>query len=66
MTPAELRTARERLGLSRAGLAQRLEVKTRTVKAWEVGERNVPAWHARMLQILLSSQPQEEASPTSG
>lgn len=42
MTPAELRTARERLGLSQLEVAQALGVDLRSYGRWERGERGVP------------------------
>lgn len=43
MTPADIRTARQRLGLSRADLADRLGVSVRTVEEWERSDsRNRP------------------------
>lgn len=49
MTPAEIKEARERLGLSQAQLAKRLDVTADTVAKWEQGVRkphplrNLPA-----------------------
>lgn len=42
MTPAELRVAREFLGLSGAALARLLQVSDRTVRHWEEGKYPIP------------------------
>jgi hypothetical protein len=42
-TPAQLRAARQRLGLSADGLARMVRVEDgRTVRRWEAGERHIP------------------------
>ena len=43
MTPAELKTIRESLGLTVQWLADRAGVKLRTVQYWESGRSGVPA-----------------------
>ena len=45
MNPDELRAARDRLGLTQAELARRLQLGAgggRTVRRWELGERAIP------------------------
>src|SRR5690606_34223992 len=44
MTAAELKVARESLGLSGDWLATYLGVNSRTVREWEQGRRPVPDW----------------------
>lgn len=44
MTAAELKIARESLGLSGGWLATRLGTNPRTVREWEQGRRPVPDW----------------------
>lgn len=44
MTPAELRSRREALGLSVAALAERLGVTRAAVYNWESGKRPMPQW----------------------
>jgi DNA-binding transcriptional regulator YiaG len=43
MTPAELKTMRESLGLSINWLAERAGVSPRSAQYWESGERSVPS-----------------------
>ena len=43
MTPAELKTLRESLGLPVQWLAERANVQRRTVEYWEAGRSKVPA-----------------------
>lgn len=42
MTATELRTARERLGLSQQHVSETLGVDLRSYRRWELGERGVP------------------------
>lgn len=42
MTGAEVRSARQRLGVSQAQLAEALGVNKLTISRWERGERNPP------------------------
>ena len=62
MTPAEVRAARERLGLTTQQLAAALECTVRAVQQWESGMRNVPGPArvaiAFMLQALPASRSQ--------
>ncbi len=54
-TPAELRAARNFLGLSAEGLARMLGVEDgRTVRRWEAGERELPGWVSVMTETALS------------
>jgi DNA-binding transcriptional regulator YiaG len=43
MTPADLRQARNRLGLTQGELAARLGVARVSVTRWETGERRLPS-----------------------
>ncbi|GHP00895.1 hypothetical protein KSF_109420 [Reticulibacter mediterranei] len=63
--PMLIRQAREKLGLSQAALAARLEVSTNTVRNWENG-RSTPAISIRpLLETVLeiSLQEQQETTP---
>lgn len=53
MTPAELKAARTRLGLSQTRLAALLGVEQSTVWRWESGENHVPAPVAAFMRHLL-------------
>lgn len=58
MTPAELRTARKRLGLTQKGLAERLRMGPhawQTVSRWESddNERGVPGPVAVAVEFML-------------
>lgn len=44
LTDAEVRTAREWLGLTGDHMAQRLGVNPRTLRSWEQGRDSVPGW----------------------
>lgn len=44
MTPAELRAALDRLGLSQSGAARLWGMNPRTVRRWLAGEQDIPAW----------------------
>jgi len=56
MTPAELKEARRKLGLSQSDLAGLLglegENRDRTVRMWEAGDRAIPASAARLLTMI--------------
>lgn len=52
MTPAEIRAARKRLGLSQEGLAERMGVSRSLVEKWEIGLRKISASHAKLLRFL--------------
>lgn len=52
MTPAELRTLREALGLSHDDVAQLVKVQSRSVKFWEQGNQAVPADVAELLRDM--------------
>lgn len=54
MSPAELRLARERLGLTLEWLARRLEVHERTVRKWEAGISPVPDGARLDVEVLLA------------
>lgn len=52
MTPAELKTLRESLGLSQQWLADHADVRLRTVQYWEAGNSAVPDDVADMLDRI--------------
>ena len=52
MTPAELKTLRESLGLTLNWMAEQTGVKLRSVQYWESGERSVPDDIAQMLYSI--------------
>lgn len=49
MTPEEIRTLREKLGLTQAQLASKLEVAVTTVSRWENG---TPMYRANERELL--------------
>ena len=59
MTPAELRVARERLGLTGDAIAELLDVDPRTCRRWEAGtgpiptgvERQIAEWESEAVQL---------------
>lgn len=59
MTPAELRVARERLGLTGDAIAQLLDVEGRTLRRWEAGtslipggvERQIAEWESEAVRL---------------
>lgn len=53
MTPQELRTILQHLGLTQAGVAAVLGVSERAVRAWIAGYRNVPAAEQKLLRLML-------------
>lgn len=56
MTPAELKEARRKLGLSAAGFARVVGVESgRTVRRWEAGDSPIPGPVAVLTRILLVS-----------
>ena len=52
MTPAELKTLRESLGLSEQWVAERAGVQLRTVQYWEDGQDSVPVDVANMIEHI--------------
>jgi DNA-binding transcriptional regulator YiaG len=52
MTGDELRTTRERLGLSQTALAERLGTRQNRISDWETGRRDVPIHAAAHLRTL--------------
>lgn len=53
MTPAEFRERRLNLGLSQSELAQICRVQSdRTIRRWEVGEREIPGPAIVLMQIF--------------
>ena len=55
MTPAEIRAARERLGLTQVQLASVMGLRGGpTVSEWEAGKRNPSGQSARLIHAYLS------------
>lgn len=53
MTGDELQSARKRLDLTQAALAEELGVATNTVYRWEAGLRAMPAWAHNFVVYLI-------------
>jgi len=53
MSPQDLRTILQRLGLTQAGAAAVLGVSERAVRSWADGFRNVPPPAQKLLRLLL-------------
>lgn len=53
MTPPEIRTTRESLGLTQAQLARLVGVDARTWRRWECAEREMPEPVARLLRLVV-------------
>ena len=57
MTPAEIKAARQRLGLTQRGLADALRLagsdRTRTVRSWEQGTRPISGPATVAIELLL-------------
>jgi DNA-binding transcriptional regulator YiaG len=51
-----IKAVRVRLGLTAAQLAERCGVSVRTVNAWEIASRNVPASALNMLATLIKKK----------
>jgi DNA-binding transcriptional regulator YiaG len=57
MAPAELRAARNALGLSAEGFARLVAVQSgRTVRKWEAGDREIPGPVRVMTKALMESE----------
>lgn len=54
MTPVELKSRRESLGLSQAALAREAGVPLRSLQNWEIGHRGIPRFTADHLERELS------------
>lgn len=52
MTPAELKEARQSLGLTQTQLAEKLGVTLRAVQHYEGGSRQIPEPTARLIALL--------------
>lgn len=50
MNPAEIREARQVLGLTQKAFGEMLHAKLRTVQAWEAGDRNMTAATKEILE----------------
>lgn len=56
MTPAELKSARNALGLSAEGFARFVRVESgRTVRRWEAGDRDIPGPVAVLIEAVMDS-----------
>lgn len=64
MTPADLKAAREALGLSQNGLAERLGVSQSTVSRWEAGL--MPIERPAMLRLALERLAEPRYGPLAG
>jgi len=53
MTPAELKDARQKLGLNMAEMAKSLRTPYRTYQEWETGGRRIPGVCAVAVELLL-------------
>jgi DNA-binding transcriptional regulator YiaG len=54
MTPAQLKSARQALGLSAEGFARAVGVESgRTVRRWEAGDRDIPGPVIAWLDLVL-------------
>lgn len=56
VTGDELRGIRERLGLTQAGLADRLGVTVTTVARWERDERKIAELVSRFVQLIVRTE----------
>jgi DNA (cytosine-5)-methyltransferase 1 len=59
VTPPEIKAARQRLGLSQGGLAERLRLGPngeRTVRRWESGETPITGPASLALEFLMASK----------
>lgn len=56
MTPDDLKSARNALGLSTEGFARLVDVESgRTVRRWEAGDRSIPGPVSVLVGLLLNS-----------
>jgi len=56
MTPDDLRSAREALGLTGDKLARIAQSNARTVRRWEAGDREIPGPMRALVEALMSSR----------
>lgn len=56
MTPTELRTILQHLGLTQAGVAAVLGVSERSVRSWVSGFRNIPEPAAKLLRLMAAGR----------
>lgn len=52
MTPAEIRSTRQRLGMTQGAAARLVGVDGRTWRRWEAGDQNMPEPVARLLCLV--------------
>jgi transcriptional regulator with XRE-family HTH domain len=64
MTPDTLKSARQQLGLTQAGLAALMKNDARTIRRWESGEREIPGPVEVLMQAFLSGWRPEIADST--
>lgn len=65
MTPADLRTAREQLGLTQAQLAATLRLGKqggRTVRMWESGQSRIPGPAQVAIELMLTKAVDERST----
>jgi DNA-binding transcriptional regulator YiaG len=56
MTPDELKSARQTLGLSAEGFAKLIRVESgRTVRRWEAGDRDIPGPVTVLIEAILAN-----------
>ena len=60
MTPADFRSALQRLGLSQTGASRILGVADRTIRSWLTGERSVPEPVAKLMRLMASGAVSKE------
>jgi DNA-binding transcriptional regulator YiaG len=53
VTPQNLRTILQHLGLTQAGAAAVLGVSERAVRSWIAGYRNIPTAEQKLLRLML-------------
>jgi DNA-binding transcriptional regulator YiaG len=63
MTPQQVRTIRERLGLTQAQLAEALDVQPNTVARWERGELPISRVTEFALKYLQGTQKRRRPRP---
>ncbi len=59
MTPAEIKQARQQLGLTQAAMAKAMGIGTRKWERWEGGHSPISAEGATLLRLLVEMNKQE-------
>lgn len=62
MTPADLRAALSRLGLSQSEAARRCGVDPRTMRRWLAGDRRIPGPVVELVRTWLAQRPDARQS----